>query len=79
MNAKCKHFSCIAIDALEFLQLKYEVDWPCNIVITSTSVEKYNKVSYEFLVCMCTCMAFIEIALVYNVCQPAVTSLLYGK
>ncbi|XP_064400242.1 uncharacterized protein LOC135346526 isoform X2 [Halichondria panicea] len=33
-----------AIDALEFLQLKYEVDWPCNIVITSTSVEKYNKI-----------------------------------
>lgn len=35
----------IAIDAMEFLQLKYKVDWPCNIVITNASIEKYNKVN----------------------------------
>ena len=33
-----------AVDALEFLELKYEVDWPCNIVITSSMIDKYNKV-----------------------------------
>lgn len=33
-----------AIDALGFLELKYEVDWPCNIVITSSIIDKCNKV-----------------------------------
>ena len=33
-----------AIDALEFLELKYEVEWPVNIVITSSALDKYNKV-----------------------------------
>ena len=40
-------FPCImsaAIDALEFLELKYEVEWPVNIVITSSALDKYNKV-----------------------------------
>lgn len=33
-----------AVNALEFLELKYEVDWPTNIVITSSLMDKYNRV-----------------------------------
>ena len=25
--------------------MKYKVDWPCNIVLSSSAIEKYNKVS----------------------------------
>ena len=38
-----------AVDALEFLELKYEVDWPINIVITSSMLDKYNKVFHLLL------------------------------
>ena len=38
-----------AVDALEFLELKYEVDWPINIVITSSTLDKYNKVFHLLL------------------------------
>ena len=30
---------------LDFLELRYRVEWPVNIVITEKSVVKYNKVS----------------------------------
>ena len=33
-----------AVDALKYLELKYTVDWPCNIVITSNCISKYTKV-----------------------------------
>ena len=34
----------IAVDALSFLELSYDVDWPLNIVITTSLIEKYNKI-----------------------------------
>ena len=37
------------MDALEFLELKYDVDWPINIVITSSTLDKYNKVFHLLL------------------------------
>lgn len=37
----CTH---AAVDALSFLELSYKVDWPSNIVITSSSIDKYNKI-----------------------------------
>ena len=40
---------CAAVNALEFLELKYEVDWPINIVITSSTLNKYNKVFHLLL------------------------------
>ena len=30
---------------LDFLELRYTVEWPLNIVITEKSIVKYNKVS----------------------------------
>ncbi|XP_065912106.1 gamma-tubulin complex component 6-like isoform X2 [Dysidea avara] len=38
-----------SVGALDFLELQYKVDWPCNIVITEQNIVKYNKV-FEFLV-----------------------------
>ena len=40
---------CAAVNALEFLELKYEVDWPINVVITSSTLNKYNKVFHLLL------------------------------
>jgi hypothetical protein len=36
-------------DALDFLELHYSVDWPCNIVITEDMLTKYNKILHFFL------------------------------
>ncbi|XP_077976999.1 gamma-tubulin complex component 6-like [Glandiceps talaboti] len=33
-----------SIDALDCLELRYKVDWPVNIVITESSMMKYNKI-----------------------------------
>ena len=33
---------------LDFLELRYRVEWPVNIVITEKSVVKYNKVSLSW-------------------------------
>ncbi|XP_070558136.1 gamma-tubulin complex component 6-like [Ptychodera flava] len=33
-----------SIDTLDCLELRYKVDWPVNIVITESSIMKYNKV-----------------------------------
>ncbi|XP_033116813.1 gamma-tubulin complex component 6-like [Anneissia japonica] len=33
-----------AIDSLDGLELKFKIDWPCNIVITTGCLEKYNRV-----------------------------------
>lgn len=63
MAASCRHTSRLSFSlkyqpnnikvnsfgALEFLELQYKVDWPCNIVITNHNLMKYNKV-FEFLV-----------------------------
>ena len=32
---------------LDFLELRYTVEWPVNIVITEKSIVKYNKVSHS--------------------------------
>merc|ERR1719494_1212090 len=32
------------VDTLDFLELRYRVEWPVNIVITENCVLKYNKV-----------------------------------
>ncbi|XP_063783221.1 gamma-tubulin complex component 6 [Pseudophryne corroboree] len=37
-----------APDTLSCLELKYKVDWPLNIVITDTCINKYNKI-FSFL------------------------------
>jgi len=42
-------FNSTDINSLDFLQLKYKVPWPCNIIITENSIAKYNKV-FSFLV-----------------------------
>ena len=34
--------------ALDFLELRYAVEWPVNIVITEKSIAKYNKVRCQF-------------------------------
>ena len=37
---------------LDFLELRYRVEWPVNIVITEKSVVRYNKVSHSVaLIC----------------------------
>ncbi|MEE6481103.1 hypothetical protein FKM82_012751 [Ascaphus truei] len=41
-------FTPTAPDALSCLELKYKVDWPLNIVITETCMNKYNKI-FSFL------------------------------
>jgi gamma-tubulin complex component 6 len=38
-----------AVDALDFLQLQYEVEWPCNVVITEDCLRKYNRVFHLLL------------------------------
>ncbi|XP_071784564.1 gamma-tubulin complex component 6-like [Asterias amurensis] len=43
------HFKPNAIDTFDCLELRYKVEWPCNIVITDTCLAKYNKV-FSFLV-----------------------------
>ncbi|XP_022099325.1 gamma-tubulin complex component 6-like isoform X2 [Acanthaster planci] len=42
------HFKPNAIDTFDCLELRYRVDWPCNIVITDTCLAKYNRV-FSFL------------------------------
>lgn len=37
----------IDVGVLDFLELRYQVPWPCNIVITENSINKYNRVSFE--------------------------------
>ncbi|XP_075065008.1 gamma-tubulin complex component 6 [Mixophyes fleayi] len=41
-------FTPTAPDTLSCLELKYKVDWPLNIVITDTCINKYNKI-FSFL------------------------------
>ncbi|KAM4749592.1 gamma-tubulin complex component 6 isoform 2-T2 [Rhinophrynus dorsalis] len=41
-------FTPTAPDTLNCLELKYKIDWPLNIVITDTCMNKYNKV-FSFL------------------------------
>ncbi|XP_056429720.1 gamma-tubulin complex component 6 isoform X2 [Hyla sarda] len=41
-------FTPTAPDTLSCLELRYKVDWPLNIVITDTCINKYNKV-FSFL------------------------------
>ncbi|XP_053572612.1 gamma-tubulin complex component 6 [Bombina bombina] len=41
-------FTATAPDTLSCLELKYKVDWPLNIVITESCVNKYNKI-FSFL------------------------------
>eukprot|EP00794_Sanderia_malayensis_P009091 gene9091-10061_t len=41
-------FKTTDIAALDFLELRYKVPWPCNIVITENCISKYNKV-FSFL------------------------------
>ncbi|XP_065066356.1 gamma-tubulin complex component 6-like isoform X2 [Rhopilema esculentum] len=36
------------IASLDFLQLRYKVPWPCNIIITENCIVKYNKI-FSFL------------------------------
>ncbi|PFX29663.1 Gamma-tubulin complex component 6 [Stylophora pistillata] len=37
-------FDVLEMGTLDFLELRYRVDWPLNIVITEKSVVKYNKI-----------------------------------
>lgn len=37
------------VGVLDFLELRYQVPWPCNIVITENSINKYNRV-FSFLI-----------------------------
>ncbi|XP_035678118.1 gamma-tubulin complex component 6-like [Branchiostoma floridae] len=39
-----EHFKLNAHDTLDCLELRYKVDWPLNIVITDTTINKYNKI-----------------------------------
>jgi len=32
------------VGVLDFLELRYQVPWPCNIIITENSINKYNRV-----------------------------------
>ncbi|KAM3925323.1 gamma-tubulin complex component 6 [Leptodactylus fuscus] len=41
-------FTPTAPDTLSCLELRYKVDWPLNIVITDTCINKYNKI-FSFL------------------------------
>ncbi|XP_065674237.1 gamma-tubulin complex component 6 isoform X2 [Hydra vulgaris] len=43
-----EHFNVSEVSVLDFLELRYEVPWPCNIVVTENSIIKYNKV-FSFL------------------------------
>ncbi|XP_022783914.1 gamma-tubulin complex component 6-like [Stylophora pistillata] len=38
------YLSYLEMGTLDFLELRYRVDWPLNIVITEKSVVKYNKI-----------------------------------
>ena len=72
------HTTYTAVDALDFLQLRYkvntlillltsdllQVEWPCNIVITESTLKKYNEVrpsthrSVVLLICRAGCQVF---------------------
>nr|XP_047122546.1 gamma-tubulin complex component 6-like isoform X2 [Hydra vulgaris] len=43
-----EHFNVSEVSVLDFLELRYGVPWPCNIVVTENSIIKYNKV-FSFL------------------------------
>ena len=46
-NLTLKFFFILDVGVLDFLELRYQVPWPCNIVITENSINKYNRVSYK--------------------------------
>ncbi|KAL5481669.1 hypothetical protein EMCRGX_G021878 [Ephydatia muelleri] len=40
--------SATSVNAMNFLELNYKVDWPCNVVIHPGHIQKYNRV-FHFL------------------------------
>lgn len=40
--------SATSVNAMNFLELNYKVDWPCNVVIHPGHIQKYNRV-FNFL------------------------------
>ena len=66
-------FCPVGVRALDFLELHYEVDWPCNIVITEHSIDKCNTILHFLLQLKRTSWSLKEVFAYLKKCE-----LLYG-